>query len=97
MKNGKAGADLRNELKRSGEHDDGGGGDVGGDGGITHGVSSNVPAADEFMPRKVVAAQRGKAVEGCHSKGENQLTDEGGHKPEARGSFQAGVSDRNKR
>src|SRR5450755_1888540 len=77
VKNWKAVANLRDELERSGDHDDGGGSDVGGDGGIPRGVASNVPATDEFMPREVAAPQRGEAVEGRDRKGENELADDG--------------------
>src|SRR5579863_1765604 len=91
MKDGETVADLRNELKRSGKHDDGSGGDMDGDRGITHGVAGNESAADEFVPGVVITAQCGKAVKGRDRKGENELAGDGHCKPEAGGGFQGGV------
>src|ERR1700694_1743016 len=73
MKGGKAVPDPRNQLSRSGEHDDDGRSDVHGDGEIAHTIPADETVTYKLAPSVVITAQRRKAIEGRYGKGEYQL------------------------
>jgi hypothetical protein len=91
MKGGKAVPDLRNQLNRSGEHDDDGRSNVHDDRPVSPGDPRQITISKP--PRMVVAAQRCEPIERRDDKGENQLADDGHHKPKPCGYFQCGVGD----
>src|SRR5579863_1155742 len=90
MKDWKAVADLRNQLNRSGEHDECGGSNMRDYGSVAHGKAGEVAVGE--VPLMVVASQRGESVERRYRKGEDHLAEDGHGKPEARGCPQGSVS-----
>src|ERR1700687_438606 len=94
MKGGKAIPDLRNQLRRSGEHDDDGRSNVHDDGEIAHTIAGDITMSYKLTPSVEVPPQRRKAIERRYSKREHQLADDDHHKPKAGGCFQRGVRKR---
>ena len=91
MKGGNPVADLRNQLKQSGEDDCDRRDDMDGNREVAHGIAGDDPMRDGFAPGDPISAQGGQAVEGRYFKREEKLADDGHGEPEADGGFQGAV------
>lgn len=94
MKGGKVVPDLRNQLSRTGEHDDNGRSKVHADGEIAHVIARDVTMSYESTPPVEIPPQGRKAIERRYRKREYQLADDCDDEPKPGRSFQGAVGNR---